>query len=951
MYTIRKLSVLIITIFIAVGTILPIISCDSAYSASVSGLSTFYFTNYLDIDGTTSYDSLGFFPSLSIEPSNSTKDNYYPPRISDLSENQDKLVLWLSYWTLSFLDEIIGEDISEYMDLFGDFDILLPHPLRIIESIENNEQDSLIINGNVEFRLEFSSDIISKMNANDHVKVSLYNFNLITPTLIDSKTMQITTSPLSKINSQTITLENLDAEIDPGESILCAIEIIPSNRTLTQIILRDTPIISSLSEEITDLILSIAENSANPEIQDILTIIDEIRNISSEYNFSKSDLSELINAVIGPSLIYDSINHEATITIPFSSSSENHNSVQYYLSNNNILTKDIPTGDFSTISVYDQSQIWDTPIFPRSKILTSAQTILYINHKDYRFLSEKMEVKVSLVNGNNEISSDNFTLEKTLSLTTTPKSFHISFPMDPQGTEIAYNDKLSMRIELSNVGGNIGQNVLQAVDLYYGGSEYRSSLTLILSETDHISVSSATDPSDGKIIVGETVVHTLSIFSRFQDDLGIQKKSSDHEQGYWDVTISPSSFSINANEERTVQVKCDSTKYSLDAYNQKPLSVEIEILGKTGYTTTILTAEVSEDAVTFSTLISPPKSKELKQGSNHTFFFSVKNNNTGLWPSSYIYTAVSEHNFSIDIDPLTFDNLGVQNISRVNVTIHIPRDIEIKYDILTFKAISKRDGTEYIEILNNTIVSASSEDIFAFFESLAKDLGLDDSFGEFAPFIIPILLIIFIFLLLIIIVFILTSHPLYLSCSETKKEIYQNESAYYTLILKNRLSKKQIVDVKVDFKGDKEKWVITSFNSPLVLLPKESKNLRIKVKPTEMIRQDNFSFIDVIISSSLQKKPIRMNLEIRIKSKDSDLTIKEVAHQPKSFRSNEKISTSFQVWNNGLTQTKQLHIKMFINGKEKNKVEDIIIPARRYAEIHMPWIAVKGKNNISLIIS
>ena len=124
-------------------------------------------------------------------------------------ENQDELVLWLSYWTISFLDEIIGDDYSE-LDFLDEFDIFLPHPLRIIERIENNEQDSLIINGNVEFRLEFSSDIISKMNANDKVKVSLYQLNLISPKLIDSKTMQITTSPLSKISSQTITLDNVD---------------------------------------------------------------------------------------------------------------------------------------------------------------------------------------------------------------------------------------------------------------------------------------------------------------------------------------------------------------------------------------------------------------------------------------------------------------------------------------------------------------------------------------------------------------------------------------------------------------------------------------------------------------------------------------------------------------------------------------------------------------------
>ena len=39
-----------------------------------------------------------------------------------------------------------------------------------------------------------------------------------------------------------------------------------------------------------------------------------------------------------------------------------------------------------------------------------------------------------------------------------------------------------------------------------------------------------------------------------------------------------------------------------------------------------------------------------------------------------------------------------------------------------------------------------------------------------------------------------------------------------------------------------------------------------------------------------------------------------------------------------------IKVRLFINGKEKNKVEDIIIPARGYADISIPWIANKGKN-------
>ena len=41
---------------------------------------------------------------------------------------------------------------------------------------------------------------------------------------------------------------------------------------------------------------------------------------------------------------------------------------------------------------------------------------------------------------------------------------------------------------------------------------------------------------------------------------------------------------------------------------------------------------------------------------------------------------------------------------------------------------------------------------------------------------------------------------------------------------------------------------------------------------------------------------------------------------------------------------------LYINEREKNKVEDIAIPGGGYAEIRLPWIAVKGKNELRIII-
>ena len=46
-----------------------------------------------------------------------------------------------------------------------------------------------------------------------------------------------------------------------------------------------------------------------------------------------------------------------------------------------------------------------------------------------------------------------------------------------------------------------------------------------------------------------------------------------------------------------------------------------------------------------------------------------------------------------------------------------------------------------------------------------------------------------------------------------------------------------------------------------------------------------------------------------------------------------------------------LSVSFNINGEEKHKVEDIIIPAKGYARVTIPWIAEKSKNNISIQVS
>ena len=81
-----------------------------------------------------------------------------------------------------------------------------------------------------------------------------------------------------------------------------------------------------------------------------------------------------------------------------------------------------------------------------------------------------------------------------------------------------------------------------------------------------------------------------------------------------------------------------------------------------------------------------------------------------------------------------------------------------------------------------------------------------------------------------------------------------------------------------------------------------------------------------------------------------DLRITGVLHWPKVFKKGDKVTTSFRLENKGKVAASNATVILYVNGEEKNKVEDITIPSGGYADIETPWIAVKGKNNVDIVV-
>jgi len=131
---------------------------------------------------------------------------------------------------------------------------------------------------------------------------------------------------------------------------------------------------------------------------------------------------------------------------------------------------------------------------------------------------------------------------------------------------------------------------------------------------------------------------------------------------------------------------------------------------------------------------------------------------------------------------------------------------------------------------------------------------------------------------------------------------------------------------------------------------KQSKPIQLTVKPTDLVKEEDWLEVIVIAKLKDRKKQIEISTVTTIKEAKPKLKISRVLNWPTTFKKGERVETSFRVENRGKVAANKVSIVLYLNGEEKNKVEDITIPRGGYAEVEMPWIAVKGKNDIEIVV-
>lgn len=960
----KALRTMLLLFLVSIGPVTPSFISPPVTAVSSTGQTTLYFSDALSFLDEENLSEFGFL-YLSTTPPTKQNDSEYPPSLilKDTTKllpryklNLDQWITWFaSSWLLYFLQDSPEFNFS---DLFPGLELFFPHPFRIVEGYGYNGNESVTIGGDVIFNLYFQSDFI-RQKFRDQVKVELYSMNLESefsfPKLIKNTTVQLTPERKNEVYKQQIILSDIGYTLAPGDSLLFSVEIIPSNKTLSTFITKNVDVNRFLTRW--EKRANFLENRSRlNRIQELGTTLKEMISILKEglINITSQDFAAVINAVQSSSLIYDSVSHPSSVSVPAKISEEDIRI--YYLHSDQTMDDTITAGGNETENKLGDTPLqWTTPALERNKIVKVGSTFadLYIYHRDLFRLVALIRKKITIalvlydnetVIGTSEKQLDRVRLLGLIRKPTTP----ITFNFTGQDTEISYGHSIRLAVSLQN-GTKLG---FRTVKVLYDSLQYPSSLRMKVEETQNIQITNMTSmPEDGRIIPGETVQYNVTITSKFADTLHVDIIERE-KLGEWEI-IAPDATLVGANSKTTLQVTVTSRNNKKEAYGNN-IDFIIVTRGNTGIDRRLTDAEVTDEAIEYDVeILGYSSSININKGGSHFFYFIIKNNNSGAIDDvdSYSISATSENNWPVTPRD-SIRNLGIgksTNPTDAKVFIEVPKNTTLRSDRITITVASDGNPSATVTItISVTVIGGGViEDFLEFFDSAARSFGLHDMFGSDAKFVLIIILATIIIFLLIIIALVLSIKPVQIICKDRIKEIESTEKAIFQVTLRNPSKKLQSYEIKALQTKPSPKWMTAVEPSTIAIDGRQTQTVQVIVSPTDVAEPKDWTQVSVSANKTGKKNKQSIALMTMMKEGKTLLQIHNVSHWPMSFHPGEKVITSFSLANNGSISARNVKVFFYLNGKQKNTLT-ISLPAGNVADIQMPWIGEKGKNQVRI---
>jgi hypothetical protein len=321
--------------------------------------------------------------------------------------------------------------------------------------------------------------------------------------------------------------------------------------------------------------------------------------------------------------------------------------------------------------------------------------------------------------------------------------------------------------------------------------------------------------------------------------------------------------------------------------------------------------------------------------------------------------AISEHGWKV-IYSTTIDNLepyvlnGKEHI--LNITLFVPEDADISSDILDIKISSEEARIKNESVIKTITVTTKVlslnilEIIYKSFESIAEDIGLDDALGSYAAAFLLFIIVFIIFVFLIIIIYLMKKKYIEIICLDRIKDINPDEEAVFDITIRNPSKKVLNYKIRSEMISESKGFDVSFDKETVIVEPNQSKIIVLKVSPTDYVKPNDWIEVRIIADIVKKDKSFEISTITTIKGGKPKIIITGVLHWPRIFYKGDKVDTSFRLFNNGNVSASNINVFLYINGKEKNKVEDITIPRGGYAKLEIPWIAVKGKNKVDIVV-
>ena len=977
MHLFRVTRAIVLTVFFLLSTVCSCFFIPSTQADSLEGETTFYFTDALSLE---EYNDFLTVP-VSETPPVKANDSQYPPNIFK-SDNSGLLPSyglnteeWLNWFSMAWVVYLLGDYLDygfdeEEQELYGELlsglALLLPHPFRIVEIFEYQGDQEVEIDGNVYYDLYFSSEVFPRFSEDNEVNVGLYAMNpeglIPLPKQIQNTTATITTSGPTEIHRQTISLDDVSYTLKPGVSLLFSIEIIPGNRTISSLIEDERPILDAAANVTLALLERIAESTDWEGLQTFNVFIEEFMAITEELNITREDAANVVNSILCSSLVYDSVSHPSSVTLPFTESggTSDEDTQVYYLHSSNTMDTQRPIGTDVKSADLSSAIEWKSPDFSRSRVLKTAVARLYITYQDFNiinFYKNDLVIQASLYDNEDlldsaEIQLDKTTIQQLLQPTDNPFIFPFTSIED---TEISYDHQLTLKVSLQNTTEPLFKFHRYA-EILFDAVDYPSALTVTLGETEYIQFTNhAVVPQDGKIVPGDSVVYTMDLESTYADDITFTSIILSGNESYWDIKL-PEDIDVDAEETTNVSLIITSTSDSFDLYGEE-LQILFAATGKTGKATYAATAKISEDAVEYDIEVQSPDGKTIRHGESDNYTLTIKNLNTGKWPDTYTIEVSSEHDWDVKVTPSKLSDVPQNETRTVTITHAIPRYTDVASDKISVTITSDesldhdKDFTATISLTTSVEGPTILESFYHWFETTADDLGLSETFGSYAPHLLAALIFLILFFIIIIIVALLTVKDVRLICLDRIREISLDDTARFQVNVKNPSRKRtRHYLLSSRLSSFSSQWTTTVSPGELTLSPGETQAVEMTVTPPENATSDDWMEAEFVATTAGKQRKVTLKTMTMIKKEQAELAITNVFHWPKRFHRGDRVVTSLKVENSSRVSARNTTIMLYVNDEQKNKVEDMNIPGGGYADIRLPWIAKRGRNEVRIVV-